>query len=230
MLTLSGIGKIYGSRLILKKVSLHIAPATISLLVGANGAGKSTLLRIMAGLTRPDSGSVHRACEEGELAYLGHETFQYPGLTARENLMFWGRLYHQRPDAAQIRDLLARVGLLRFAEERAGGFSRGMAQRLNLARVLLQEPRCLLLDEPGTGLDAPSRELLHQEITAARARGAAVVWISHDVHTDARMADRLLAIADRTLAFDGLPSDYLTAIMTDSPLPRLSEDTILEHA
>ena len=103
---------------------------------------------------------------------------------------------------------LARVGLEAHAHERAGVFSRGMAQRLNLARVLMQAPDVLLLDEPGTGLDVASLALLRREILAARQRGACVVLISHDLAGDAPLADRLLALEHRKLAYDGSPAGF----------------------
>ena len=117
--------------------------------------------------------------------------------------------------AANVTDQ-ARVGYLGHATFLYPGltavenlaFSRGMAQRLNLARVLMQAPDVLLLDEPGTGLDAASLALLRCEITAARGRGACVVLISHDLAGDAPLADRLLALEHRKLAYDGPPAGF----------------------
>lgn len=206
MLKLAGIGKLYGARAVLKNISLEVLPATITLLVGANGAGKTTLLRIMAGLARPSAGRVEHSCEDGEIGYLGHATFIYPGLTALENLAFWSGMHGRPADRGTLARALARVELEPFAEERAGAFSRGMAQRLNLARILLQSPKLLLLDEPGTGLDARSLAMLHREIAAAKERGAGVVWISHDVKGDAARADRIVAIENRTIGYCG-PAD-----------------------
>ena len=208
MLKLTGVGKIFGARVVLKNVTLETAPGTVCLLVGANGAGKTTLLRIMAGLAKPSAGKVEWHCEPGELGYLGHATFIYPGLTALENLAFWSRLHGLGADRSRLLDMLERVELVRFAEERAGTFSRGMAQRLNLARILIQSPRILLLDEPGTGLDMYSISLLHREIDKARTEGASVVWISHDLAGDMPHADRVLAIVNKTLAYDGSPAGW----------------------
>ncbi len=214
---LSGVGMRYGSRVILRNVCLEIVPGTVTLLVGPNGAGKSTLLRIMAGLTRPSAGTVETTFERPSpgrgagIGYLGHATFIYPGLSALENLAFWSGLHGLDAGKKTLTAALARVGLARYAAERAGGFSRGMAQRLNLARVLLLEPDLLLLDEPGTGLDQGSLTMLRQEISLARTRGAGVVWISHDVTADATQADRIVALADRGVAFDGAPADYAPA-------------------
>ena len=199
MLRLAGIGKLFGARAVLRNISLEVRPATITLLIGPNGAGKSTLLRIMAGLIRPSAGTVTRSFEDGELGYLGHATFIYPGLTALENLAFWNGMHGRPTDRATLTEALARVELEPFAEERAGTFSRGMAQRLNLARILLQSPRLLLLDEPGTGLDVASRALLRDIVREARARGTAVVWISHDLDTDGDLADRVLTLRKKTL-------------------------------
>ena len=175
LLKLAGIGKLFGARAVLRNISFEVHPGTVTLLVGANGAGKTTLLKIMAGLARPTVGTVERYCEDGGLGYLGHATFIYPGLTALENLAFWSGMHGNPTDKATLSEALARVELAPFAEERAGTFSRGMAQRLNLARILLQSPPLLLLDEPGTGLDVRSLAILHREIAASRDRGAGIV-------------------------------------------------------
>lgn len=200
------VAKIYGAKLVFKNVSCAFAKGSVSLLAGGNGAGKSTLLRIMAGLSRPTAGTV--TPPGGAVGYLGHATFLYPGLTALENLAFWCDAHGLGLSSARLMEGLARVRLEAHAHERAGVFSRGMAQRLSLARVLLQEPEVLLLDEPGAGLDIPSRILLRQEIAQARQRGACVVLISHDLGEDTALADRLLVLKDRGLAYDGPPGDF----------------------
>lgn len=208
LLQLRHIAKIYGPRVIFKDVSLAVDPARITLLVGANGAGKSTLLKIMAGLGRPTAGEVEWGVNEARLGYLGHATFLYPALTALENLAFWRDVYALRVTSEGLEAVLERVELSRHAHERAGVFSRGMAQRLNLARMLLLEPELLLLDEPGTGLDTRSAGLLRREILAARERGAGIVWISHDVAGDAGVADRVVELRDKRVFYDGPASAY----------------------
>ena len=202
MLELVRVAKVYGVKVVFKDVSCALAAGSVSLLVGGNGAGKSTLMRIMAGLSRPSAGAANVA-DQARVGYLGHATFLYPGLTAVENLAFWRDAYGLKLTRDDIMAGLARVGLEAHAHERAGVFSRGMAQRLNLARVLMQAPDVLLLDEPGTGLDVASLALLRREIMAVRQRGACVVLISHDLAGDAPLADRLLALAHRKLAYDG---------------------------
>ena len=207
MLELVRVAKVYGVKVVFKDVSCAFAAGSVSLLVGGNGAGKSTLMRIMAGLSRPSAGAA-RLADQTRVGYLGHATFLYPGLTAVENLAFWREACGLRLSDADLMAGLARVGLEAHAHERAGVFSRGMAQRLNLARVLMQAPDVLLLDEPGTGLDAATLAQLRREVAAARQRGACVVLISHDLAGDAPLADRLLALEHRKLAYDGPPEGF----------------------
>lgn len=209
LLKLGNVAKFYGSRLIFKEVSLELERGRTILLAGANGAGKSTLLKIMAGLVRPDAGKITHALEKNEnIGYLGHQTFIYPALSALENLAFWNKLYSLKKNAGELQALLERVELAPFARERAGTFSRGMAQRLNLARILLISPALLLLDEPSTGLDVRSRTMLDNEIKAAGARGAGIVWISHNLDEDLHKADKLALLDGSRLGFFGAVAEY----------------------
>lgn len=184
--SLCHLGKFYGRKPVLRDISHEFSG--ITLITGANGAGKSTLLRIIAGLSCPDLGTVNIS---GKVGYLGHATFLYPGLTARENLAFWARALGIVN--LDLDKLLERVGLEKSTRERVRVFSRGMAQRLNLARLLMAEPEILLLDEPSTGLDAQSRQFLHNEIISAKNNGACTLLVSHDPG-DISLADKVLAI------------------------------------
>lgn len=208
ILAVRGVAKLYGSKLVFKEVSCELMEGEILLVAGPNGAGKSTLMRIMAGLSRPVAGEVVLGVEPELTAYLGHATFIYPGLTALANLRFWASMYGLSQDRDALMTQLERVGLARAAEEKAGTFSRGMAQRLNLARVYLVNPRLLFLDEPGTGLDPASLAGLRKEITGFRDRGTSVVWISHHVVEDAALADKVLALAGRTVSYFGPAGGY----------------------
>ena len=199
LLELKGVAKAFGPRLIFRRIDMELFPGTLSLLAGANGAGKSTLMRIMAGLSRPDAGTVTRRVPEEKLGYMAHATFLYPGLDAEENLLFWARAAGLDRAAERVKEALERVGLARHAHERAGVFSRGMAQRLNLARLTLAEPELILLDEPATGLDVASRRMLSNLMLEARERGAAVLWISHDGQEDSRHADRIFTLENRSI-------------------------------
>lgn len=202
------VSHFFGSRLIFKDVSCMVCPGQIMLVGGPNGAGKSTLLKIMAGLLDPSSGSVERNVSDSAMAFMGHQTFVYSALSALANLEFWNHIYERGLRETALLTLLERVGLKAFALEAAGTFSRGMAQRLSLARVLLVEPELIFLDEPATGLDTASQSLLYTELDAARARGAAIVWISHDLERDSQRADQMLIISGRGLRFCGSPQDW----------------------
>lgn len=212
-LALKNVTRFHGTRLIFKDVSLNIPAGAVTLLAGANGAGKSTLLHIMAGLLEPSSGSVsHNTAGDAAIGLVGHSTCIYPDLTALENLMFWNRLHKKglspntRIGACEA--ALAEVELLPFAHEKAGSFSRGMAQRLNLARVFMLRPALLLLDEPATGLDARSTRILHEAIAGATARGAAVVWITHNVRADLERAHSVAFLEKKRLAYWGAPQGF----------------------
>lgn len=195
------VAKLYNERLVFKDVTFTVLPASVTLLTGANGAGKSTLLKILSGLARPSLGTVERGARDTETGYLGHGTFLYPRLTARENLFFWGRMQGlpEKELGARVDAMLENMELTAFSDEKSGDFSRGMSQRLNLARLFLGNPRLLLLDEPGSGLDARSMDILRREIGKAREAGAGIVWVSHNIDADSRLADRVLRLEGRTL-------------------------------
>ncbi len=216
LLEVKNVAKFFGNRCIFKNVSFNIARNSITLLMGANGAGKSTLLSIMAGLAKPSVGQLKAHVEEQEIGYLGHSTFIYAGLTALENLRFWGELYNKSTQDDILKAILERVDLAPFAYEKAGVFSRGMAQRLNLARVLLIEPKLWLLDEPCTGLDVKSASLLRGEVSKACESGAGIVWISHDIAADAPLAKRLLRLEKGRLAYDGPIENMLETTKSQS--------------
>lgn len=193
----------FGERPVLREVDLEVLPGQVLLVVGPNGAGKSTLLRIVAGLLLPSEGEVVSDLPPGAIGYIGHKTLIYPKLTARANLAFWRAMHGLPRDDAAVTAVLERVGLARFADEEAGVFSRGMAQRLSLARVFLTDSRLLLLDEPASGLDPASAVWLGREIRAAADAGAAVVWVSHHVAADRALCDRVLCVKDARIAYDG---------------------------
>ncbi len=203
VLTLERVAKFYGDKPVLREVSLALAPGRVLLVAGENGAGKSTLLKVMAGLARPSAGRVEQGVDQARVAYLGHATFLYPRLTAVENLRFWARLYGVPGGDAALGAALEQVGLAAAAHEEAGTFSRGMVQRLALARVFLTDPRLVFLDEPGTGLDVRSRAVMRAEIAAARERGAALVWVSHALAEDLAAADDVLLLEKGRVAYLG---------------------------
>jgi heme exporter protein A len=170
----------FGERRALDGVDLELATGETLVLTGGNGAGKTTLLRVLATVLRPHGGSVSVAGHDlprqaraarPSIGYVGHEPLVYPSLTALENLQLYGEL-HGVP-AGRCDEALAMVGLERRGHDRPSDLSRGMRQRLALARAWLHRPALLLLDEPTAGLDADGRGLLRAMLD--QHAGAAVV-------------------------------------------------------
>jgi heme exporter protein A len=176
-LRVSSVSKRFGHRWVLRNVSLEVEPGEAVLLVGGNGAGKTTLLRVMAGLLQPNRGSIERT---GAVGMVAHHTMMYDALTARENLSFFARLHGLPKDGREDR-LLDLLGLAEFADERIVTFSRGMLQRLAIARSLMHEPDVMLFDEPLTGLDDAASHIVLDVIAELEARRAALVIASHQL-------------------------------------------------
>ncbi len=177
LLAARDVARRFGHRRVLAGVSLDLAAGDAFLLVGPNGAGKTTLLRVLAGLLRANAGRIER---RGRVGLVAHYSMLYDALTARENLRFFARL-HGVDARRRADDLLERMGLAAFGDERVGAFSRGMTQRLAIARALLHDPEILLLDEPLTGLDDPSCEKVLDVLGELRARGRALLIASHQL-------------------------------------------------
>ena len=207
------VSRFYGERAVLKNIDLELVSGQVTLVVGPNGAGKSTLLRLVAGLLPPSEGEVETELPPGGIGYLGHKTLIYPKLTARANLAFWQSMFGQPRDDAAVTAVLARVGLAGFADEEAGVFSRGMSQRLSLARVFLTAPKLLLLDEPASGLDPASAVWLRREIRAVADDGASVAWVSHNIAADLAACDRVVRLDGHRVAYDGPAAGFDAAAL-----------------
>jgi heme ABC exporter ATP-binding subunit CcmA len=176
-LSVHGVSRRFGHRYILNDISFSVSSGETLILMGQNGAGKTTLLRVVAGLLRPSRGDVRRP---GLVGMVSHHSMMYDALSARENLAFFARLYGLKP-GKQLEETLERVGLGRAMDQRVGTFSRGMVQRLAIARALLPEPAVVLLDEPLSGLDDAGARLLGGLLREWAAGGRAVVVASHQL-------------------------------------------------
>jgi heme exporter protein A len=217
---LRGLARYFGERTALRDVSLsRPAGATLAVL-GRNGAGKSTLLRILAALLRPHAGDVvlfgeplpRRAfAVRAKLGLLGHEPLLYRELTGRENLEYHARLH--RVELGRVDEVLRAVGMERRSGDPVRLLSRGMVQRLAVARAVLHRPDLLLLDEPRANLDPAASELVEPLI--GRASGCTRVLTSHDPQAALAEADLVLALQDGRPAFVGEPARFTAAALRE---------------
>lgn len=209
-IVLAGAAKRFGAHTALHPIDLVISRGQAVLLVGTNGAGKSTLLRLIAGLCRPSEGGVqiggrdlqHTPKARAAIGLLSHQTLLYDELTARENLYFFARLYGLNDSQERIDTLLVEVGLDERQDHRVGSFSRGMKQRLALARATLHRPSILLLDEPFTGLDVGSSAALRDLLLHFRQSGGTSVLVTHRLDEADNLVDRLLLLERGRLRLD----------------------------
>ncbi|MBX2813357.1 MAG: ABC transporter ATP-binding protein [Myxococcales bacterium] len=196
------VTKIFGRHRALHNVSLTIPAGSVTALLGPNGAGKTTLLSIFSTLTRPTHGAVHfddwppeRAHQaRGRIGLVSHAALTYGELSAAENLRFFAKLHGASDPAAEAMFWLDHFELQDAADRLAKTFSRGMRQRLGLARALIGCPGLLLLDEPFSGLDRASREIALRAVDDQRARGVMTVVVSHDLGLSAELADHYIVL------------------------------------
>ncbi len=199
--------KQFGRHKALSGVSLELDAGDVTVLLGHNGAGKSTLISVLSTLARPTAGEIvwepAPRSSRAEIGLLAHEAMVYGELTAEENLRFWGTLYDVADLSARATALLDEVGLDARARGRpARTFSRGMLQRLALARALLPEPRVLLLDEPFTGLDRGGTAALSRVLAREKQAGRLILVATHDLEAVAGVCDHLVVLRGGKVALD----------------------------
>ena len=217
-----GLAKVIDDRVILDQITFDVPAGSYVALLGANGAGKSTLLKILATLVRPTRGDVRMFGHalgpslqaRARLGLIGHATMLYRDLSARENLVFFGRLYGVSEPRRRADELLDYVGLSVRASDPVHTYSRGMAQRAAIARALVHDPDLLLADEPFTGLDAPSREMLEKMLARLHAEGKTIILANHDI-------EQSLSLTRRALVLRG------GRLVLDAPTPQLSASGVL---
>jgi heme exporter protein A len=214
-LELEGLERRYGERVALSGVTARLERGRTLAVFGANGAGKTTLLRVLAALLRPHGGRARVLGADlpreawrvhGRIGYLGHEPLLYRELTGRENLEYHARLH--RVGLGRVEEVLGAVGMRSRADEPVRDLSRGMVQRLAVARAVLHDPPLLLLDEPRAGLDPAAAERLEPLI--GRASGLTRVLVTHDVEGGLREADVALGLRRGRQAF-ALPAGEVGA-------------------
>jgi heme exporter protein A len=231
IIEVQGLTKIYGLLPVLKSLDLTIMHGEYIALLGPNGSGKSTLLRLLSGLSKPTQGTIRIGGWEipkeamavrSQIGMVSHKPLLYENLTAHENLNFFTKLYNipLSERETRINGLLAQVGLKRRATSLVRTFSRGMQQRLSIARALLNEPDVLFFDEPYTGLDQDAGDMLDDLLKTAHGENRTVVMTTHQLHRASNLASRAVILSRGKIAYDesivGLSPTDLTTIYTQA--------------
>lgn len=205
-----GIWKFYGDFPALRDISFRLEPGACLALLGRNGAGKTTLLRILAGLSRSMRGRTAVFDKDPRdqntrrrIGVLGHGIGIYDELSAFENLHLFGRLYGLPDPKQSALEWLERTGLERVKDGLVREFSRGMRQRLAVARAFLHNPSVLLLDEPFTALDDKAIAILHDLLRSARTRERTIIMSTHQLREALELATRVVLLVRGRVAFDG---------------------------
>lgn len=225
LIVVNGVHKRFGRKRVLAGVDLAVEQGQVMALLGANGAGKSTLMRMIAGLARPDRGdvvlggvSLRKAGHELR-RYIGlvtHAPLLYDNLNALDNLRFFAQLYDMQEPDARIEAVLQAVDLWPRRRDPVRTYSRGMIQRLAIARAILHDPPVLLLDEPDTGLDPTSAEKLAALIRTFGAANRAILLTTHNLERARTWADSVSFLEDGKIAFQEAARD-----LTEADLRRL---------
>jgi heme exporter protein A len=225
MIETRGLKKAFGLRPVLRGVDLTVASGEFVALLGPNGAGKTTLMRILSTLSRPSAGLVRVAglpLPEGaanvrqRLGVVSHHTLLYTDLTAEENLLFYARMYALPQPAARLSAVLEQVGLARRRHDLVRTFSRGMQQRLAIARALLPDPTVMLFDEPYTGLDPEASQMLDDVLRGVARSGRTVLISTHDLPRSLSLADRVVILTRGVLAFSAPTAGLSAAAFSDT--------------
>lgn len=236
MIDIQGVVKSYGAQTVLRGVNLHVPDGMFMTLVGGNGAGKTTLLRIVAGLLQPTAGSVlvggwplatHAEKVRQHIGLVSHQSMLYGDLSAAENLLFFARLYGLKNPTERVTAVLKLVGLWARQRDAVRTFSRGMVQRLTIARATLHEPEVLLLDEPYTGLDQEASQLLDDLLLRERANGRTILLITHDLSHGLALSHRVAILHAGQVVYEAQsdavsPAEFLT-IYNQRGLPKAGE-------
>lgn len=212
VLQVQGLTKSFGSHLALRGIDLEVKPGESIVICGPNGAGKTTLIKVLATIMNPSSGrvlvdglSLKGNAEEirRRVGVVTHQTFLYSNLTAYENLRFYSRMYDVPTVKERIHEVVAMVGMTSRLYDRVGTLSRGMQQRLSIARSLLHKPSIMLLDEPETGLDQPAVSMLWEALQAEEEGKRTIILTTISLERGLELGERLLILNQGKIVYQG---------------------------
>jgi heme exporter protein A len=228
----TGLSKRFGALRALTRFDLTVGRGESIALFGPNGAGKTTLIRILTLGLRPSDGSFRiegldprpddRAIR-ARIGLISHQSFLYDDLTAAQNLEFFARLYGVSDPSARAVELLGAFGLRHRARDSVRTFSRGMQQRLSLARALVHDPRLVFLDEPFSGLDPHGAGMLRATLERLRADGRTIFLVTHNLGEGLKLSDRWIILRDGRIAAEGLSRETDAARFDDWYFERFAD-------
>ncbi len=218
MIKVRNLVKAFGTRVVLRNISFDIAPGEFITLLGVNGAGKTTLMSMVATLSKPTAGTIfigdmdtreHAAYIRRYIGLVSHKTLLYDDLSGEQNLRFYARMYDVQNPSERIEKVLREVGLWGRQKDPVRTYSRGMQQRLAIARAILHNPPILLLDEPDTGLDQGATSMLGELLAAVGTAERTVLMTTHNLERGLSLGQRVLMLSDGKIAVDA-PRDEVS--------------------
>ncbi len=229
LIDVQNLVKAYDLLPVLRQLTLQIQRGEFVALLGPNGSGKSTLLRMLCGLSKSTAGMIRiggwelpreSAAVRAQIGLVSHKSLLYDNLSAYENLRFFAQLYNlpNNQIEARIRTLMTQVGLHKRTHDLVRTFSRGMLQRLSIARALLHNPDIILLDEPYTGLDQDASAVLDELLKSAHAEGHTILMTTHDLNRAATLPTRIVILSRGVIGYDepaGIGAMELAALYTE---------------
>jgi heme exporter protein A len=217
---LQGLTKSFGAHHVLKGIDLKVSAGERLAIFGPNGAGKTTLIKIVATLIRPSAGtvlingtSIRDKPEQirSRLGVMGHHTFLYDNLTVYDNLKFYGSMYGVNNLDRTVREVIARVELESRLYDRVGTLSRGMQQRVSLARAIIHNPSILFLDEPETGLDPHAVSVMQGILDTPAIERNTVLFTTHNIERGLELCDRLAILSEGRIVYQKPKEEIDTA-------------------
>ena len=216
MIQIRNLVKAFGHRVVLRGIDLTINEGEFVTLMGANGAGKTTLLHMIATLSKPTAGEIaiggYRLQDSANqlrrfIGLVSHKTLLYDDLTAAQNLHFYARMYDVPEATHRVETVLTQVGLRSRQNDPVRTYSRGMQQRLAIARAILHNPPILLLDEPDTGLDQHASDMLGELLRAVDITHRTILMTTHNLERGLSLGNRVVILAKGKIVYDALRQD-----------------------